>query len=354
MTHRRGLRFGPIVGIGALVVSACGAAASQTGSPSSSGSTAPTTYTVKIDQPAATEAGAPLYVALKLGYFQAHHINVTFTTLNQDTTEEAALEAGSIDFATGGAYNIVEADEAGAGYEVIENFGTPTLQLCVRTAYAQQIGVTPTTPLKEMLTKLQGASFGVNGFGSPINIPLYFLLKSTLNVDPVSYVKVVNLASLPSMEAAMEHGQIDGIEVSPPTCGIVGGEVLYTSGLLPEFNNTPYQAFFGLKSWLQGHTAAAEGVAQAMAEGNAYVVNHPSATAALLHKYYFPTVSTSSLLGPLEQFYVHTIPPSGCATVAGWSAVNTAVLDAGVVTNVPSPGEGVMWTNQYLKGCPAA
>ncbi|MGH9919192.1 MAG: ABC transporter substrate-binding protein [Nitrososphaerales archaeon] len=349
MFRRRVLMAAPLVGIGALVLSSCGSATTPSAS-----SSAAETYTVSIDQPAATEAGAPMYAAIQEGFFTAHHVKVNFTTLNEDTTEEAALKAGSIDFATGGAYNIVEADEGGAGYEVVENFGTPTLQLCLTKAYAQKVDITPSTPLKAMMTALKGASLGVNGFGSPINIPIYFLVKSLLGVDPATYLDVVNLVSLPAMEAAMEKGEIDGIEVSPPTCTIVGGEVMYTSGLLSEFSNTPYQAFFGLKSWLEQNSAAASDVAQAMAEGNAWVVAHPNAAATMLHKDYFPTVSTATLLSALTQLYVHTIPTNGCASVSGWSAVNTASLDAGVVTDVPSPGEGVMWTNQYLKGCPSS
>jgi NitT/TauT family transport system substrate-binding protein len=333
-----------IAGIGgalALALAACG---------SSSGGSSSQATTITIDQPVFTEAGAPIYVAIARGFFAAHGIKVKFSTLSTAATVEEALKAGSIQFATGGAFNIVEADEKGAGYQVVENFGAPTLQFCVSTAFARQQGISSATPLKEMLTKLKGASLGVNGFGSPVTIPLYYLLKADAGVDPTTWVKTVSLSSVSAAQTSFERGQLSMLVNSPPVCQETSGkgEVLLTTGFLPDFKSIPYQVFYGEKSWISQHRAAAKGVAEAMAEGNAYVVQHAASAAAILHKSYFPQVSTASLLSLIRTYYVHTIPADGRMTLQGWQQVNKIVLGSGAVSSVPSPAEGVMWTNEYL------
>jgi NitT/TauT family transport system substrate-binding protein len=328
-----------------LLLAACGSSSASGG-----GSGADKSYTVTIDQPVFTVAGAPIYIALAKGFFKAHGVEIKFSTLNTAATVEEALKAGSIQFATGGAFNIVEADQKGAGYQVVENFGAPTLQLCVAKTFAQQQSISAATPLKEMLTKLKGAAFGVNGFGSPVTIPLYYLLKADAGVDPTTWVKTVNLGSVSAAQTAFERGQISVLVNSPPVCQQTSGkgEVLLTTGFLPEFKSIPYQAFYGEKTWMSQHAAATGAVAQAMAEGNKYVVQHAASAAAILHEKYFPTVSTASILSLINTYYAHTIPVDGRASAEGWQQVNKIMLESGAVTAAPSSNEGVMWTNKYL------
>jgi NitT/TauT family transport system substrate-binding protein len=344
MTYRRRSALGLLCAALAVVLAACGS------SSGGGGSSASKNYTVTIDQPVATVAGAPMYIAIARGFFAAHHVKINFSTLNTSTTVEEALKAGSIQFATGGAFDIVEADQKGAGYEVVENFGAPTLQLCVSDSLAKEQGITPTTPLKEMLTKLKGAALGVNGFGSPVTIPLYYLLKADAGVDPATWVKVVSLGSVSAAQTAFERGELSILVNSPPVCQQTSGkgEVFLTTGFLPEFKTIPYQVFYGLKSWISQHPGATEGVAQAMAEGNSYVVDHSASAAAILHKGYFPTVPTASILKLLHSYYSHTIPVDGRMTLQGWQQINKIMLVSGAVSAVPSPAAGVMWTNQYL------
>lgn len=343
MVSRKKTLLGITCAVLTLALAACG-------SSGGSGNSAAKNYTVTIDEPVATVAGAPLYVAIARGFFAAHGVKIKFYTLNTSTTVEEALKAGSIQFATGGAFNIVEANQAGAGYQVVETFGAPTLQLCVASSLAKSTGISPSTPLSQTLTKLKGASIGVNGFGSPVTIPLDYLLKAEIGADPKTWIKVVNMGSVTAAETAFERGQLSLLVNSPPVCQETSGkgEVFLTTGFLPAFKGTPYQVFYGLKSWISAHPGAAAGVAQAMAEGNAYVVQHPASAAAILHKTYFPTVPTASILSLLQTYYAKTIPTSGRMTVQGWNQINKIMLESGTVTGVPSAAEGGMWTNKYL------
>jgi NitT/TauT family transport system substrate-binding protein len=344
MVNRKLSAVSLLGGAAMLLLAACGS------SPASGGAGAVKSYTITIDQPVFTVAGAPIYIALAKGFFKAHGVNIKFSTLSTAATVEEALKAGSIQFATGGAFNIVEADQQGAGYQVVEDFGAPTLQLCVAKTFAQQQGISATTPLKEMLTKLRGASFGVNGFGSPVTIPLYYLLKADAKVDPTTWVKTVNLGSVSAAQTAFEQGQISVLVNSPPVCQQTAGkgEVLLTTGFLPEFKSIPYQAFYGETTWMNQHPGATTAVVQAMAEGNKFVVQHAASAAAILHAKYFPTVPTASILGLINTYYAHTIPVDGRASLQGWQQINKIMLDSGAVTATPSPKEGVMWTNKYL------
>lgn len=363
MHHGSILKVGVLASITVLVLASCGGGAPTSGSnaspsqqsSSSSPQSAPpsvkATYSVTMAEPAATVAGAPLYMAIKKGFFAAHGITFQFVTLNSATTVEQAMKSGSVQVATGGAFNIVEANAKGAEYQVIETFGSPTLQLCVSKAYAQAHNITPQTPLTDMLTQLKGAKLGLNGFGSPVRIPLYYLLKVHLSVDPTTYVTAVNLSSLPAAQTAFKQGSVDLLVNSPPVCQqLSNGVIFLTAAFMPDFEGTPYQVFYGLKSWLSQNPGAARGVAQAMADANAYVVKDPAAAAEILHSDYFPTTPTADIQTLLETYYAKTIQPDGRMTLAGWQKINKIMLDSGAVTSAPSADEGNMWTNQYLTG----
>jgi NitT/TauT family transport system substrate-binding protein len=367
-----------IVPIVALIVGACGGAASspspsvpasqsvaspatsssaQSAAPAGSSaasaapgsSTAGQTYTVTMAQPAATIAGGPLYLAISKGFFAAHGITFKFITLNTATTVAQALISGSVQVSTGGAFNIVQEDQQGAGYQVIETFGSPTLQLCVSNAYAKAHNITPSSPLNTILTALKGAKVALNGFGSPIKIPLLYLLKSHLNVDPNTYVKLISLGSVPATQTAFESGQVDLLLNSPPICQQTkNGTVFTTWGFLPDFQGTPYQVFYGLKSWFDQNPGAAKAMALAMAEAGAFEVQNPQEAAQILHDKWFTTTSVADILDLINTYYKTTIPPDGCMTQAGWQKVNEIMVQSGVMTTTPSPADGGMWTNQYL------
>lgn len=352
-----------LASIMALVLASCGGGSptlAQSPSPSQQSSSQPQqssspspkqTYSVTMAEPAATIAGAPLYIAIQRGLFTAHGIDFKFVSLNTATTVEQGLKSGSVQVATGGAFNIVEADAKGADYQVIETFGSPTLQLCISKAYAQAHSITPQTPLKEILTQLKGGKLGLNGFGSPVRIPLYYLLKVQLGVDPTSWVTPVNFGSLPAAQTAFQQGGVDMLVNSPPICQQTSnGQVFLTAAFLPDFEGTPYQVFYGLKSWAAQNAGAASGVAQAMADGNAYVVKNPASAAQILHDKYFPTVPAANIQSLLETYYAKTIPPDGRMTLEGWQKVNKIMVGSGDLSTTPSAEEGTMWTNKYLSG----
>lgn len=357
------LKVGVPASIIALVLASCGGGPSSVASSASPSpqaaspqqqSASPSvkqTYTVTMAEPAATIAGAPLYVAIQKGFFTAHGIDFKFVSLNTATTVEQALRSGSVQVATGGAFNIVEADAKDAGYQVIETFGSPTLQLCVSKAYAQVHNITPQTPLKEMLTQLKGAKLGLNGFGSPVRIPLYYLLKVQLGVEPASWVTPVSFGSLPAAQTAFKQGSVDMLVNSPPICQQTSnGEVFLTAAFLPDFEGTPYQVFYGLESWAAQNPGAASGVARAMADGNAYVVKDPASSAQILHDKYFPTVGVADIQSLLVTYYAKTIPPDGRMTLEGWQKINKIMVESGDLSTTPSAEEGTMWTNKYLGG----
>jgi ABC-type nitrate/sulfonate/bicarbonate transport system substrate-binding protein len=352
MASRRIFAVGLLGAVTALLLAACGGSGSSSQNSASSISSASGTakYTITIDQPVYTLAGAPLYVAIQQGYFAKQGITVKFSTLSTASEVQEALTSGSIQFTTGGAFSIVLADAQGAGYQVVESFGAAGFQLCASTTFAAQRGISPSTPLKEMLTKLKGATLGVNGFGSPVVIPLYYLLKSTAGLDPKSTVTVVNLGSVAAAQTALERGSIDLLVNSPPVCAETSGkgEVLLSTSSMDPFKSIPYQVFYGSGSWISSHAAESAAVARAMAEGNNYVKQNPAAAAAILHNAYFPSVSTASIESVLAGYIAPNLTANGRMTLQGWQQVNDIMKVSGTVTSVPTPAEGTMWTNAYL------
>ena len=345
MLNKR-LITGIVIGTSAALIAACG----SSGSSSTSSKSGPSSYTVTIDEPVATATGAPLYVAIQKGYFAQQGIKIKFSTLSTASSVQEALTSGSIQFATGGAFSIVLANEKGANYQVVESFGGPSFQVCANTAYAKSLGISASTPLKQMLTKVKGATVGVNGFGSPVTIPLQYLLKADAGLDPQTSIKIVNLGSVAAARTALERGSIDIVVNSPPVCEETSGkgEVLLTTSFLPVLRTIPYQVFYGSKNWLSSHATIASRVGKALAEGNNFVKSNPTAAAQILHQGYFPTVSAASLASLLKTYVLPNLPANGRMTEQGWQNVNTIMKISGATSSPPSAAEGVMWTNKSL------
>lgn len=304
---------------------------------------------VTIAEPVNVLTDAPLYIAISRGLFRKHGVNVKLVNLNNPQSVEEGLTSGSVQLGTFVSFNVVEADAKGASFISIMNTGLVPEQLCVSKSYASAHGLRPGMSLKKMMEAIKGASLGVSGFGSPTIVPLYYLINRELGVaDPASYVKIVNLGSLPAAQTAFEHGSIDILSQSPPTCQVAGGETLVTFGELPIFKPMEYASLTGERNWVSQHKAIDREIAQGFIEANKYVLAHPKATAELLHKSYFPTDSVTSLEGQINGYLKKIMEPDGQQSTNSWKAVNKAMILSGILKSTPSPKEGLMWTDKYL------
>jgi NitT/TauT family transport system substrate-binding protein len=338
-------------GLAAVLVTACSSSSGSGGgtAASTSGSGNSGTVNVSIAEPIMIVSHAPLYVAIKNGYFAKNHINVTFSTLNTASTIAEALTSGSIQMASGASFNVISANEKGANYQAIVNMGGITLQVCASKSYVQSNGIDPNGSTASTLKKFRGASFGLTGFNSPPQYVLNYMLQQMAGVSQSS-VKEVSLGSVSASQAALQRGEVQAFFQSPPTCeesSSYAEPVLSTSSEA-QLRNVPYAMLYSTKSWLSSHESVARGMAQAIAEADAYVKANPAATAALLHQSYFMTVPTSAIQQALTSVVIPAIPSGGTMTQAGWVSANNIMIKSGASTGTPSPAEGVMWTDSYL------
>jgi ABC-type nitrate/sulfonate/bicarbonate transport system substrate-binding protein len=343
-------------GMAAVMVAACSSSSGSGGSSAAAangaGGASGATVNLSIAEPIMIVAHAPLYVAIQKGYFAKNHVNVSFSTLNTASTIAEALTSGSIQLASGASFNVISADAKGANYQAVVNMGGITLQVCASKSYAQSNGIDSGASVASTLKKFKGATFGLTGFNSPPQYVLNYLLQDMAGVNPQSGVKEVSLGSVSSAQAALQRGEVQAFFQSPPTCQESSSyaEPVVDTASMAQLRTVPYAMLYATKSWLSSHQTVAREVAQAVAEGDAYVKANPAGAAAVLHQSYFSTVPTSVIQQALVASVIPAIPSGGTMTQAGWQSANAIMTKSGAAASTPSAADGVMWTNSYLSG----
>ena len=79
-----------------------------------------------------------------------------------------AVSSGSINIGDSASTEIATAAVKGLPLQAIQNTIMMTLQVCVRKAWAQSHGVTPSSPLADRVEALKGANIAITG---PVRCP---------------------------------------------------------------------------------------------------------------------------------------------------------------------------------------
>jgi NitT/TauT family transport system substrate-binding protein len=258
----------------ALVTAACGG--SSGGAPSGSGGPEKTHLTVAA-LPIVDDA--PLFVAIRNGYFRQQGLTVTPKIIAQSTLALPDLLHGAVDIVAGGNY---------VSYFEGQASGTFRLRLLVAG------------------TECRPASFGVLALpGSGITSPAGLAGKSiavnlasniqtlttsaALRADGVSPASVRYVViPFPDMAAALQAHRVDAISVVEPF--LTGAEqaagarlvLSECSGALASF---PLSGYFTTAAWAAQNPRTARAFQRAMQRAQAYADAHPAAIRQILPTY---------------------------------------------------------------------
>lgn len=258
----------------ALVTAACG---SSGGSPSSSGTGLEKTHLTVAALPIVDDA--PLFLAIKKGYFRQQGLTVTPKIITQSTLALPDLLHGSVDIVGGGNYvSYMEGQASGTFKLKILVAGTECKAGSFGVLALPSSGITSPA-------KLAGKTIAVNLTNNIQTLTANAALKAA-GVSPGSVKYVV--IPFPDMAAALKAGRVSAISVVEPFLSgaeqALGAKLVLSqcSGSLASF---PLSGYFTTAAWAQQNPRTAAAFQRAMDKAQAYADANPAAVRQVLPTY---------------------------------------------------------------------
>jgi NitT/TauT family transport system substrate-binding protein len=159
---------------------------------------------------------APAFIALEKGIFAQEGVDFTFTELDSGALGAAAVISGNAQISDLDPLGIARLQQEGKPMLLVYNLvGRVTLDLIVRTAVAQRLGLAADTPLAARYAALKGLTIGITRPGAPTDVfARYFLVRAGLNPDRDA--TLVQVGGVPALAAAFKSERIDAFLLSPP------------------------------------------------------------------------------------------------------------------------------------------
>jgi NitT/TauT family transport system substrate-binding protein len=298
---------------------------------------------------------APLYVAKDEGYFEKEGIDAQIVEIEAGTDSVAALVSGNAQIADVGFDDLIELKEEGEEGLVMNHniLNRVTLTLVMNKQKAAELDVTRDTPLKERYAALKGLRLGITSPGAPTDkYTRYYLRQAGLN--PEKDAEIIPLGGGSSLLGALESGQIDAYQLSPPTPYVAEKEGFGTvlidgpSGDVKEFSDYLYTAFAANKDWVDENPEAAAGFSRALKKAATKIDEDPEAAA----KQIVDDLGTKDL--QVTERTLKALLPAlskdGCFEEQSVKKALDTMFATKIIESEGDPKEGVFWTNKH-NGC---
>jgi NitT/TauT family transport system substrate-binding protein len=300
----------------ALTIAGCGSSGS--GGSGNSGSSSGLEKTHLDVGALAVADDAPLYIAIKEGYFKQAGLTVTPVPVAQSTQAIPDMLRGSVDIIAGANY---------VSFFQAESKGVVSFKVLADATHCQpstfDVMALPGSGIKTP-ANLAGKSVAVNLTNNVQTLTLDTVLKNDgVNPSSVHYVEV----PFPDMVAALKAHRVDAISAIEPY--ITGSElqdsavpvVSQCAGATAGF---PLSGYFATKSWAQQNPNTAKAFQQALDKAQALADSDPAAVRAILPTYTKVTAKTASVLK--LNMYPSTLSSSAMQQVA------SLMLSGGLLT----------------------
>jgi NitT/TauT family transport system substrate-binding protein len=260
-----------------LAAAACGGPATSTTSGGGSGSGLEKTHLTVGALPIVDDA--PLFLAIKNGYFKQQGLTVTTQIIPQSTLAIPDMLHGTVDIiGTGNYVSFFEGQAKGAFNIKVLAAGST----CTKNNFS--ILALPSSGIKGP-AGLAGKTIAVNLTNNIQTLLTNAELKAD-GVNPASVKYVV--IPFPNMAAALKAGQVDAVSVVEPF--LTGTE--QSDGavpVMPECTGSlaafPLGGYFATAAWAAKYPRTAHAFQVAIAKGQAYANAHPAAVRAILPTY---------------------------------------------------------------------
>jgi NitT/TauT family transport system substrate-binding protein len=308
---------------------------------------------------ALTEAGfrvlymAPVFVAMDKGFFAKHGVTLTFKEIDSGTLGPATVMSGAAQISDFDPGSLAALEAHGQAPLMIYNLvDRVTLDLIVRNDALAKAGVKLDAPVFERAKALKSLTIGITRPGAPTDTyPRYFIAKAGL--DPTRDANLVQIGSIPALEAAFRSGRIDGFFLSPPLPqkleqeGI--GKILIhnTAGEVPALTDTSYDGLFTTTAYAAANGPALAAYCAGIQDAVRWLDAHPDEAVDFLAAKWFSDTDKATLKLSMKVL-LPSISPTG---VFKPDAVGKymAVFETLGETSDADIGEGKLWTNKFVE-----
>ena len=292
---------------------------------------------VRITQAVTALAFIPNYVAQSQGYFEAEGLDAELIDTRGGGPDVQMVLAGRAEFTTNDGAQVLPALQKGQKLVCVLNLlNRSIINVTMRTAFAEKLGVAETSPFDRKVAALKGARIGVTRPGA---LTWQAARANLINAgfDPDADAQIVGVGGASALAAALENGDIDAMYISVPIGDRVvarGNGITLIDNARGEDPNIPVFMMEGL--WVSPDYLAKEEdtvgkAVRALHKASRFIVdNSPDAVAD----------AVSHVFGSLDR----EVLVSGCARVAA------AVSRSGVISEEDLRAtENVLRTNGFLE-----
>jgi sulfonate transport system substrate-binding protein len=291
---------------------------------------------------------AALDIAQEMNFFGFLGVDVDYQQLQAGSTMLQAVSSGSINIGDSASTEIATAAVKGLPLQAIQNTIMMTLQVCVRKAWAQSHGVTPSSPLADRVEALKGAKIAITGPGSVSDTIARWLLKKYTQLDPNTDVSLIQVGGAASFAPSLDSDRVQAFILSAPNCQQAKeGEVLIQPTEIETFRNYTHEVLYVRSDWAKKNSDIATRVATAVAMGNNFILKHPTQALQVLQKKY-PQVPPSVVEKAFEDNVLPNIRGDGKFSEEMWASTGQVLQEGGFIPKPLDVTEGAIWTNNYI------
>jgi NitT/TauT family transport system substrate-binding protein len=328
---RRRLLPPAIAATAALIVGACSSASSTASSGVGTTSLSAITIALPVDAP----SQAPVYLASKLGYFRQEGIDAHIVVLTSDTTADAAMVSGSVQYTSVNAVAMITAAEKGVPVEdICTEYDGPEYALALNPATLASSHASTGMSVAALFHALRGVSVGIVGTAaSAPGLILTGLLKE--EGLPANWLHLVDITQS-GLAPAYAHGEVGAVFDDEPVPDQViqqgSGKVVFDTNQISSLAQVPWEGILGTRSYVSGNARVDRAVCAAIAKADDYLLKDPVTASNDLSGSFGPI--TPALI--TQTIRSRKWAPGAGMTAAGWA--NGAKVLAGLgLINQPSP-----------------
>ena len=305
----------------------------------------PAPWPIRVAIPASNMSLSPVFLADTHGYYRQHGLAATVLQLNGSTVTSAALESANIEFEVTGAAPFLLSVAKGLPFVAIAALNAGfTSQLVVSTRYLADHPVPAGASLAQRVAVIRGATMGMVS-STDIATARYLLQYAGLPLSDFRPVKVQNQVA---GVAALQHGKVDALILSPPQSFEAEaqgfGRIVLNTRDVPPLGAVPYDVAATTRAYARAHPGVVKAFLAALEEALDEVASR-SPQVLSYERTRYPTLPPAVVKHTLDFIRLTPYQPMEARQ---WRGLETFLAFSGQLQPRYTAEEGRDWTNRFM------
>jgi ABC-type nitrate/sulfonate/bicarbonate transport system substrate-binding protein len=296
---------------------------------------------------------APLFVAMDLGMFKAHGVDVKYQEIDSGALSSAALLSGSGQVTSDDLMGIAPLVKQGKEFMMVYNLlDRMTMDLIVRKEVLTRINADLNVAPKDRGKILKGLTIGITRPAAPTDIYARYIM-SEAGLNPQRDATLVQVGGVAALSAAFRSGKIDAFMLSPPLPQTLerdgfGTIILHnTAGELGSLKDISYITLFTTKEYAKKNGPALKAYAHGIQDAVKWMSANQEEALKLLGEKWFKDTKPDALRISFERL-LPAMSPTGQFTQEALQKVQRIYKTVGEDVDIDLR-EGSLWTNEFVK-----